>query len=302
MAQALRVLRPVPILPEHILATNVPDTDVNAWVSGTTYSIDDQVKVGYKVYRSLIDTNTGNDPTAPANIKKWSQSGVINRMRPFDEKLSTKTKQSTSITYTIKPPSAITALVLKGVTGATDATVKMIEDGSVIYNRSERMYGVPAESGLWYWLFGAKEEVADANYFNMPTSLTATVEVTIDGSADLAVGVIAMGNIKDYGRYVLQGSSAGVENFAINGYDEWQEPVRTELSWAKTATLDLMLRQSDVDSMQKMIAKAGFSPSIWIGSEKYEALNIYGYVENFDMTINWGDVHSARLTIKGMPE
>ncbi|WP_205690377.1 hypothetical protein [Comamonas serinivorans] len=267
--------------------------------AGTTYASGDNVKKGVNVYRSLIDSNTGNDPADQINnAAKWKLMGVINRMKPFDEKLSTKVRQANSIIYHLDVGRVATSVIIKGVEGAESITLRVVVDSTVIYTLTVPMFAVPTESGLWHWLYGNREDGTDANFFNLPTYTGATLEIEATGTADLAIGVIAVGSLVEYGEYVLTGSGVSINNFALGGYDDWGDPIINQLSWSKTATVDVLLRKREVDALQKMIAKARFSPSIWIGSEDYESLNIYGFVESFDIPLAW-EYPEARLTIRG---
>ena len=302
MGKAIRVLRPLTVTPANIVFTDVPDTDYAEWAAGSTYAANAYVKKGVKVYRSLLDGNVGADPADQVNnAAKWKPMGVINRMKPFDERLATKVRQANVITYHLNFGRAITSLVVKGVEGGEYITVRMLVDGAVVYYAKTPMFGVPSESGMWHWLFGARDDIADASFFNLPTYPQAVVEVEVTGSSSLAIGAIAAGNVAEYGEHVLTGSGVSIANYALNGFDEWGDPVILPLSWAKTATIDVLLRRHEVDALQKVIANARYSPSIWIGSDMYESLNIYGFVENFDVPLEW-DFPQARITIKGLPE
>lgn len=302
MQSSLRVLNPVDVLPANIEDSNVPTDDFPEWSSTTTYSLCEKVKVENDVYQSLVDANINNNPSAAGSSAKWQKRGVINRMNAFDKKLSTKVKNPNEINYTIKMGRAMTTLAVLGAEGATSIQLIMENDGVDVFDKTLSVFPLPSRPGLWYWLYGQKEERTEAKFFDLPTYPSAKLKLKVLGSEDLAVGEIAIGNITSFGLYVLSGAGIGFDDYSRKERDEFGEWEIVERSYSKWTSLSLLLEKSEVDAMNKFVAKMRAKPAVWIGSNSYESTTVYGMVKSFEVAIKWALYSECQLVLEGMNE
>lgn len=74
----------------NLTSSNIVEDDETEYASGTTYSIGDRVRVtaDHWVYESLIDNNTGNQPSVQTDDDNWASVGATNRWKAFDDRPS----------------------------------------------------------------------------------------------------------------------------------------------------------------------------------------------------------------------
>ena len=108
----LIVVQPLAITDAMVSApnTNVPETDYAAWSSATTYALSARVILtsAHKIYQSLQASNLNKDPTTQPLW--WVEVSPTNKWALFDSAVSTQTKQSTYIKYTVTPGQTINAI------------------------------------------------------------------------------------------------------------------------------------------------------------------------------------------------
>lgn len=302
MTTSLRVLDPMSVTRQQIESTNVPDSALTEWNAGATYSINAEVKKGDKTFVSVRDSNVNHDPESPASDTWWRKSGVINMMRPFDPFISTKVKQADQIAYTFKMGRAATSVSVLGVEGATSITLRIENAGETIQTHTVQMQSVPTRTGLWYWLYGQRLIRTEARFFDLPTYPNAKLHITINGTTDLAVGVIAIGNMQEFGYAVLSGAEIGIDDYSKDQPDDFGVRDIVLRSWAKRTSIDLLIRDSEIDNMQRFIAGMRGKYAIWIGSGRFESTTIYGLARNFRVVLSGADHATCQLTLLGMNE
>ena len=126
---AITVVRPTPITPAMLIASDVPEDDYAAWDADTTYNTGGRCisLATHKVYQSKTDSNTGNDPTLDAAGLNWIVVGATNRWKPFDTSVSTQVRQANSFSYQLRPGRAITSLAVLNITGAAQLRVRLVD-------------------------------------------------------------------------------------------------------------------------------------------------------------------------------
>lgn len=300
---SLVVVAPITVTPAMLVSTDVPENDYPEWSNTTTYAKGARVILAaqHKVYESAADSNTGNNPVTPTAEPKWLEVGPTNRWRPFDKSVSSQVKQANHISYRIKPGQAITSLGLLNVTGATSIRVQMIDPSfGTVYDKTIPMARVPVRAGWWWFWFGERRVPTQALLQDLPTFPGADLLIEITGTADLAVGVILIGQRRTFALGVKSGARVGIQDYSRKERTEFGDVVLVERAFAKRAAFQLLLSSSEVDSFNDFLAGVRATPCLWIGSSRFESTTVYGFYKNFEIVLSYYDYADSELELEGL--
>lgn len=301
MTTELAIIKPITVTPAMLLSSSVPEDDYPEWDAGTTYSGGDRVILAaqHSVYESLIDANT-NKPPLSNLVSAWVRVGPTNRWKAFDRSNSSQTKQANEIDYEIEPGYAVSSLALLNLANLHKVTVTMDDPTfGEVYSREIDVTPLPPEPSWYAWFFGQREEVKQITLRDLPTYPQAVLTVEIDGGADLAVGVLMLGQERRTGAKVLAGASAGIQDYSRKEADEFGDVILVERAYAKRATLLLFLDNDDIDAFYELLAEIRATPCLFIAGKR-RMLTIYGFYKEFDILINYSRNSDATIEIEGL--
>ena len=300
---ALTVVHPTAITPAMLVSSNVPETDHAEWLVGTTYAKDARVVVAaqHKVYQSLADANTGNNPATPSATPKWIEVGPTNRWKAFDKSVSSQTVQATSISYRLTVGRAVPHIAALNLTGATSMRVR-VDDPTygVVYDHTVSLASVPLETGWWAWFFGERRAPTQAIFSGLPSFPGADVLIDIEGGTALAVGVILLGQPRTFSMGVRMGARVGIQDYSRKERNDFGDVMVMERAYAKRASFSMLLCAGEVDAMQRFLSDVRATPCLWIGSSRYESTTVYGFYKSFDIAISYFDYSDCDLELEGL--
>lgn len=299
----LTVLLPLAVTPAMLVGTNVPENDYPEWSSGTTYAKDQRVIVAaqHKVYQSLAAGNVGSDPTAATDTPKWIEVGPTNRWKPYDKSVSTQVKQANSISYRIKPGRAITSCGVLNITGGTSMRVRVVDPAfGTVYDRTVSLARTPLAAGWWMWFFGQRRAPTQAILQDLPSYPAADVLIDITGTSELAVGVILLGQQRQFSLGVRMGARVGIQDYSRKERNEFGDVLLVERAFAKRASFSMLLTAEEVDAFHQFLADARATPCLWIGSQRYESTTVYGFYKSFDIVISYYSYSDCELELEGL--
>lgn len=295
----LTVVRPLVITPAMLVSSDVPETDHAEWAAGTTYADKERVIKGHKVWQGVGAGNVGNDPeTSPA---KWQEVGATNRWKPFDRSVSSQVKQANGISYRLKPGQAITSLGVLNITGGTSLRLRIIDPVyGTVYDKTISLARVPLSASWWAWFFGERRAPTQVLLTDLPSFPGADVLIDIAGTADLAVGVILMGQARRFSMGVRVGARVGIQDYSRKERNDFGDVVVVERAFAKRASFTMLLRAAEVDAFHEFLGSVRATPCLWIGSSRYESTTVYGFYKSFDIVISYFDYSDSELELEGL--
>lgn len=298
---ALRVVRPMAVVPSLMVANNVPETDYPEWIAGTTYALGARVIVAaqHKVYQSAVAGNVGQPPaTSPT---QWGEVGATNAWKAFDQSISTQTKRSGLISFRIKPGQVVHSVAALNLVGAGTVRVRM-EDPALgtVYDKTTSLAGHLLASTWWDWFFGARTERKQLILTDLPSVPTADILIDITGTTDLAVGVIVLGKVRTFSLGIKAGARIGFQDFSRKEKNEFGDTVLVERAFARRANFSMLLRASEVDAFDGLMTEVRAIPCLWIGSNFYEATTVYGISKSFDIVLSYTDFSDCDLELEGL--
>lgn len=295
---SLKVVKPITVLPS-MLASSVPVDDYPEWSAAATYAADERVVHSYQVWQSLQADNTGKDPAQHATW--WVLVGPVNLMRAFDRKHTTKTRFADAAWFEIQLVDPINAFSLIECDGIRSVTVKL-EHASygILYEKTVGMWTTPDESGWYAWAYGERREQSVMHLFDLPTYRNAKLRVEIEAANDAGIGVMLLGQQKDIGFGVMPGLSMGVRDFSRKDRDQWGDVVLQERAYARERSFRVTVEKSQLDNTDRVLTSLRATPALWLLSQKYEQANVYGWVQDWRVSVDYGPYSVLSLQIEGL--
>jgi hypothetical protein len=313
-ANALVVLPPLTITDSILVdsgsppETNVPEDDYPEWDGEssppTSYSEGDRVILldTHKIYESLQDENENKDPrTEPL---WWIEVGPTNRWAAFDGSVSTQTKQANNITYTFEPGIPINSLAILNLTDAEQVNIQIVspQTGSpgIVFSESISLLPYQAIADWYNFFYGPRITPTQYIEFELPVYVDSIITIEILGGADLAVGVISIGQQRRFGLGVRYGARVGIQDYSRKETNEFGDIILQQRAFAKRANFDLFLNNYEVDSLQSFLSQIRATPVLWVGSSAFEATTVFGFYKNFEILINYAEHSDCELEIEGL--
>lgn len=301
MDYSLKVIKPTSVTDAMLISTDVPEDDYPVWSSATTYALGARVIVvaDHSVYESLQATNTAHTPSTSPTW--WIRVGPTNRWKLFDTSNSTQTVKASSMSYTLKPGNAITAVGVLNLTGATSIRVRLIDPTyGTVYDKTTDLSALPELSDWWHWFFGVRSSPSLNVLTDLPSFPDSQLTVDITGTVDLAVGVLIFGQAASIGIGIEYGARVGIQDYSRKETNEFGDIVLVQRAFAKRANFDMKLTKGETDSIQSILANLRATPCLWIGSSLYESTIIYGFYKDFDISISYPTYSDCSIEIEGL--
>ena len=297
----LTVVKPIAVTPSMLISTDVPETDYAEWDAGTTYAIDDRVIVAaqHKIYQSAVAANVGKDPAT--DRAAWLEVGATNRWKPYDKSVSSQVVQADAISYRIKPGQEVTSVGVLNITGGTSLRVRVIDPTfGTVYDKTVSLSRTPLAPGWWMWFFGERRAPTQALLQDLPSYPGADILIDITGTAELAVGVILLGQARQFSMGVKLGARVGIQDYSRKERNDFGDVMFVERAFAKRASFSLLLAAGEVDALYQFLSEVRATPCLWIGSRCYESTTVYGFYKNFDIVISYYDYSDCELELEGL--
>lgn len=297
----LTVVKPIAVTPSMLVSTDVPETDYAEWDVGTTYAVGDRVIVAaqHKIYQSAIAENVGKNPATDSAA--WLEVGATNRWKPYDKSVSSQVVQADAISYRIKPGQAVTSVGVLNITGGTSLRVRVVDPTlGTVYDKTVSLSRTPLAPGWWVWFFGERRAPTQAILQDLPSYPGADILIDITGTAELAVGVILIGQVRQFALGVKMGARIGIQDYSRKERSEFGDVMLVERAFAKRASFSLLLTADEVDSFHQFLSEVRATPCLWIGSRRYESTTLYGFYKSFDIVIPYFSYSDCDLELEGL--
>lgn len=302
---ALVVVSPLAITDAMLTSSNVAETDYSVWASGTTYALAARAILTssgtHKIYESLQAANTNHDPlTSPL---WWIEVSPTNRWCAFDTSVSTQTKQSTTINYSIAPGQAVNTVAVLNILGANSLTVTMtsaLAGGATVYSKTVDLSSVPIAPEWLAWFYGVKSAPTQCILNDLPSYSDCVINFSLSGTTSLAVGVVMLGRQRAFGVGIQYGARVGIQDYSRKEKNDFGDTVLVQRAFAKRANFDIQVARAEVDTFQNFLSDVRASPCLWIGSSTYESTTIFGFYKNFDILISYPEHADCSLELEGL--
>lgn len=295
---SLRVIPPMVVTDAMLISTDVAETDHAEWSGATTYSLGQRVIYQHKIYESLQANNTDHNPASMTSW--WLLVSATNRWKCFDLSTSTQTIKTGSMTYTLRPGRIINAVAIINAAAKT-ARVRMVSESVTVYDTTKSLRGSISDSTWWHYFFGDVDPITDVLFLGMPTYGSADIIIDVDAGTDqAAVGVLALGQLKDLGLKIRYGVELGILDFSRKERDDFGEIQLVQRGFARWAEFPCYLSTRMVDAVIRNLSAVRATPCIWIGTELTTSTIVYGWYRDFSVQVTYPQISDCSIEIEGL--
>lgn len=297
----LIITRPAEMTDLKLVDTNIPEADYPEYDPDVTYMVGDRciTAATHQIWQSADDDNKGNNPlTSPT---KWKSPGVTNRWRAFDDAINTQTKHPDLIHYQIRPFSSVTTVKALNVSNCLRIRVQMIDPNvGKVYDETLEMTAPPETPSWWVWSFGGRKVNTFASFDNLPAYLDADLYIDLEGGADLGVGVLMFGQSRSFGMGAQYGARVGMLSHSVRERDEFGALRLRRRLPSKRMNFSLLIGNHELDALNDFLMEIDAIPCFFSAARRYESMNVYGIIGNFDTTISYPDHSVCDIEIEGL--
>lgn len=307
----MRVIKPVDITTARLLSSNVPESEGEEWVVGTTYAKDTIVKVStydgveyHKAYKSLDNGNVGNVPplTCTGLTPKWSEVGWLNRWKCVDPYVNTQTENTGTIEVELASGGCDTLAMfnLQGVSVTYE--VKDNTDAVVVPATTISL----DQSGVVDWLTYFLNPFEYRNDFIVyfPFYYSSKVKVTVNGQSGTAkCGQLVTGKYEDIGltKYDVE---MAIMDYSRKVTDEFGRTTLSQGKYAKKSSLEMHITNDRFDYLYKYFSMLRAIPVVFdlnnTEMSEFESLLVYGIYKDFAQVIPYPNDSECKLEIEGL--
>lgn len=297
-------VKPIQITDALLIATDVPEADYPAIANSTVYVMGDRVisTVTHMIYQCELGYTSGS-PATPPNLDEthWTPVAATNRWKMFDAVNSSQTAQADSVSYTLELGESVSTLGVLNLTNATSVRARLVDPTyGTVYDKTVDVSAVVSSSGWWEWVFGLRSAPVDCVFTDLPSYPTAQLVIDIEGGADLAVGVVLVGQAVPIGYATNLGIRVGIQDYSKVKENAFGDTVLVQRAFAKRATFSTAVLRQDVDSVVAFLTSVRATPCLYVGSISYQSTFIFGFYQDMSAAITYTTHSELSLQVRGL--
>jgi hypothetical protein len=274
-----------------ITATWVDGNYRGEWAVGSSYSVNAIVSYlpGHRMYKSLQNLNIGYTPGGVGNSTWWQDWGATERWSVFDEAVGSQAEFHDQITYELWPTGPIDSVALLNIE-ADSITVVMKDghDGAVVKTWHEHTL----VDGLFV------SDVVDTSFSSAIADPHILVSIDYAGGT-AKIGEIVVGLKESLGDTKVN-PSVGITDYSIKEVDAFGNYTVTERAYSKRLSCETIIPNTSLDATYNILAQYRALPAVWVGSEDYASMIIYGFYKDFSIELAYPSYSICTLEIEGL--
>ena len=294
------VIKPIEVTPAMLTATNIAENDYPQYAAGVTYANRDRVVLlsAHKVYESLQNANTGHslDDTA-----WWVEVSPTNLWCAFDLSSTTVTQFSVPSYLEITPGQAVDSLSVINISGLESVRVRSIDPSfGTVFDMTADLLTPPSTATWFAWFFEPRSGQSQFVVKNLPPYPNAKVRLDFACSGPAHVGVVVIGSLKLLGGAAQYGARLGIQDYSRKERDQWGQVNLQRRGFSKRMSLSIRVPRGRVDDVFALLAELTGTACLWLGTNMFTAMNVYGFINTFDLLIEYPTFSELTLDIEGL--
>lgn len=277
-------------------SSTVADTSAAAYNAATTYALDATVSAtdasGNSTlkheYKSLQAGNTGNALIDPA---WWHDMGPTNQLAMFDDRATTITTATTTLTVNVAPGDYFDTISLQRLKNVSSVQIKITRAAETLYNET-----ITLEAPVYDWaeyFFGPLYDYRDSYTWTEEVWYSDCVaQITLTGppGETIECGLLLIGRADDFG-LTLYGVEVSIEDYSTKETDEtFGTTYLLEREYASRASCQIILDRAQTAYVKRKLAAVRATPALYDLNNEGEsdpALILFGKYDDF--SINYTD-------------
>jgi len=219
----------------------------------------------------------------------------------MDGSVGTYTTATTSFTLVIKL-GRIDTLALLDVDAHTARIQMSTPAEGTFYDHTTTLTGAGDSVMDWYDYFYAPINVRSTLVANsLPAISDASITITLTRTGGtVSCGMLVVGQSLFLGQ-TQRGANAGIVDFSRKETDAFGRPTLVQRRFADKMSVSMLLERARVDATKRSLTGLRASPALWLAHDQtLDALIVYGFYKDFDVSINYFDYSACNLNIEGI--
>lgn len=312
----MKLLIPDRLKTENLISTNVPENDHAPWAAGTTYGRGNRVisTATHTVYRSLTDSNVGNNPDLEQaaladpliddpNPVRWQILGATNRWRLFDSKPSVPCEHPESISVVLRPDFVFDGIAGFGIEASAVYITVVSDEAGTVYTKTLAMQDDSFVRDWYSYYFKPISQLTEFVVVDVPPYGDATVTITITrASGTVRCGQLLVGSVREIGEAVVGQTGFRGLDFSRVEQDEFGNLTTVRRAATRISDFEVFMPNSALlgfDSLMRDLR--GGVAAVWIGDDdpRKAAVN-YGYPLDYRVVYETSQHSVLSLQIQGI--
>jgi hypothetical protein len=309
------------------------------WSATAGYAIDARVTRTdtHYIYQCVATVSAVVSPaanTAPELATDvWVQVKPTNRWAMFDQSVNTDTLKigthsgaATSLAFEINP-GRCNGLALLGLSEVKTIKVLCKRAGSFgissvvetvpslgVTRKSYTLTGFAYEEfdinvikrtvSDWSGFFREPYDIKTDVMLSFPSAVWSSMTITLTGyinESDIAVSSVIPGNYVEMGD-VSYGVNSSIEDYSVKEFNEFGVATLVERDYAKRVSFSITTPDWNMRRVFSTLAALRAKPAVFIGSDSYlhTPFTVYGYCENFSLSLDLPTISYINLEVKGL--
>lgn len=294
----MKIIVPTDITAAMLTQTSLPENDHPEWSAATAYATGARVMIAatHTIYEAVKPT-TGQHPARTPDA--WLRVGTTNRWAMFDDSLSTQSTANQSITVTLRP-GILTTLTLINLRGVQTVRVTMTDPTEGVVFQQEHDMLERNVSNWWEYFFLPPTRRESLIIFDIPSYPLASIKVELEGPAEIGVGLLALGVLKEFSAGVEMGAQISIDDYSVKERDEFGNVNLVERAFSRRANWKFHIPNGDVDNFVRTLAALRAKPCVYIGANRMDTMTIYGFYRDFTVNVQYPNHSDVSIQIEGM--
>lgn len=286
------------------MTTNLTETEYAQWSAGTSYAA-----LQYCIYKHVIyqrvtagSGSTTPDVDAASTAPVWLAYRATNAWAMFDKVNSTQSISSSAIVTTLTPGQAVDLVFVSNLTNVASVRVVMTDPAAgTVFDQTVSCVIPQQSADFWSYCFNPISYRTQLIFSGLPSYQNCSVTVTITpvSGATCGVGTLLIGQSRSYGNGANYGARVGIVDYSVktkNAFGDYTVVVR---NFARRATFDVAINNTELDSLNNLLASLRAVPVLYIGYADYEAMAILGFYKSYEILISYPTMSVVSFDLEG---
>lgn len=281
-----------------LLVSSVPE-DEPVYSITKTYGKDETARGtgldAHKLFLSIAPGNLGKPLTDRA---WWIEAGVTNRWRMFDAGVGSQTAAPNAITTVLNPRGRVNAAALMQIEAAAVRVTMTDQVDGVVFDETISLVDNSGINTPWQWFFEPIRRKTYQVVEGLPPYAGAQLTVTLmdEGFAPRA-GALVVGVFHYLGRTQWNPELSIIDS-SIKQRDVFNNVTLQERAYSRRGNFALWVEPGFVDRFYDLMAQYRAKLLVWVGSEQYASMVIFGFYKDFRIAVPYPTLSLGNLQLE----
>jgi len=289
----MKLIAPIPITADVLAASTLSESDTAdapLWAAGAKAVKQRVRRPDHRIYECVVaHTATANAVDYPENnlagtAAKWIFVRPTNLYAAFDSVMNTASVATDEVlSWTLTPGVRTNSVALFAVR-ASSVRVRVTVDGVVKYEKIQNLR--LRNCRTWSeWFTKTRSFRRDVSFTDLPMYRNAVIEIVVTWPGNRPeVGECQLGRFDFLGRVQWEPSVRTVDYSKVET-DIWGSTKFTPRRAVRVVEYDLFIDNASIEEVLRLLTLAKSAPRAWLGSPVFGFLNLFGFVQDFQIVL-----------------